>query len=151
MRGARSLTAIPASDGGSAIARLAARGAAARTVPINAKRLMLAPAHSSSATSQRPRRALVHKSSGAPASPAVLLRANIVGVMNHPLSPPAVGSHVSSRRALATDPLAPSHQPFMPLSPCAPQPSSAAAQTSLPLRSPHQGLPRQTFFCAQQF
>ncbi len=104
MRGAWSLAVIAVSDGGSAIACLAARGAAVCTVPIDATLLVPAPApaNSSSATSQRPRRALIHKSSCTPACPAVPPHANIIGVMSYPLSPLAVGSHVYSRRVLAT-------------------------------------------------
>ncbi len=102
MRGAWSLTVIAARDGGRAIACLAAPGAAVSSVPICARRLVPAPANSSSATSRRPGRMLVHKSSGAPACPAVPRHENIIGVMSPPLSLLAVGGHVFSRRALAT-------------------------------------------------
>lgn len=102
MRGTWSLAAIAASDVGNAIRCLAAWSAAVYTVPIDTRRLVPAPANSSSATSQRSRRALVHKSSGAPPHPAEPPHENIIGVMNHHLPPIAVGGHVDRRPALAT-------------------------------------------------
>lgn len=132
----------PLSD---AIARLAVPGAAMSTILIDAERLGAGAGEQFKCHVSRPCSALMHKSAGARACPADSSAREHHRRDEPPLSPPAVGSHVSSRRALATAPLAPSHQPFMPLSPFAPQPSSAAAQASVPLRKPHQGLQRQRF------
>ncbi len=130
MRGAWSLTDIAVSDAGSTIACLAARGVAVCAVPIDATRLAptLALANSLRATSHRPRRALVHNSSGVPACRAVPPHPHIIGVIHHSLQPVAI-------RLVSA---------FVPLPPYTAQLSSAA-QTRVPLRRPHQGLQRQRF------